>query len=86
MFAILQFWRVKAWIGAGWRDFRGAESNEYFRWQDKSSAVGWGAGCWNDLIIYASHGTVALASCLENHAIPAFLAPSLSNRVEPSER
>ncbi len=52
------------------------------RWQDKRSAVGWGAGCWNYSEICASQLPTRLASWIENGAILVLSAPSLTLQPE----
>jgi len=46
------------------------------RWQDKSTAVGWGAECWNYSEICASQLPSGLASSIKNGAILILSAPS----------
>ncbi|MVZ98126.1 hypothetical protein EUU23_10520 [Sphingorhabdus sp. IMCC26285] len=64
------------WIGAGLSYLKVMERKADFRWQDKSTAVGWGAGYWNYTKNCASPLPAVLAADRENGSILAFSAPS----------
>jgi len=76
MIALLPLWRVMAWIGDGWRDLRSEEREGRLRWQDKSSAVGWGAGICFYMSFTAISARTLLADIVEIGAVLPFPAPS----------
>ena len=70
------FRRSLAWIGAGWRILTELKGGSEGGWQDKRSAVGWGAGICFYEHFSASKGHTQLARIAAIGAIPPFSAPS----------
>lgn len=59
MIGYLPLWRYMAWIGVPWRRLKVGKKERVVRWPDKSTAVGVGAGDWNNSIISAvAHNTL----------------------------
>lgn len=61
MIAHLPLWRFMAWIGVTWRRLKVGKEKGELRWPDKSTAVGVGAGDWNNSIISAVAHNALLA-------------------------
>lgn len=76
MIASFALWRVMAWNSGRWT-WLGSEGRKLeLRWQDKSSAVGWGVVTWDCWIICDSHALTLLALPRKINAISSFRAPS----------
>ena len=76
MIAISPLWRVPPWIGAVWRDLKVRMGGRKRGWQDKSCAVGWGAGICFYEHFSASHARTLLARFANIGVISPFPAPS----------
>jgi hypothetical protein len=61
MIALLSLWRFMAWIGVSWRGLKAEREEGVGGWPDKSTAVGVGAGDWNNSIILAVAHSALLA-------------------------
>ena len=65
-----------AWIGARWRILTALKGGSEGGWQDKRSAVGWGAGICFYTPFTASCARTLLADYVENGPVSPFPAPS----------
>jgi hypothetical protein len=61
MIAHLPLWRIMAWIGVTWSSLKVRKEEGEVRWPDKSTAVGVGAGDWNNAIFSAVAHSALLA-------------------------
>jgi len=61
MIGHLHLWRFMAWISVTWRSLKVRKEEGEVRWPDKSTAVGVGAGDWNNSIISAVAHSALLA-------------------------